>query len=180
MGKKGGVQPGSGRPKGSLNKSTLEQRKVLEAFNQRVMAKADALFNAQLTLAVGSVKVFRIDETEGENGKKRREHVHVTDSEEIKGLLDEHDGGPGVVDGTYYYFSDVLPDNKAIEAMLNRALGKAADKLEIIRPLDAARAAFERIRAMPNISEERAVEIVVETFPDVSEQELVIDTERVM
>ena len=134
MGKKGGVQPGSGRPKGSLNKSTLEQRKVLEAFNQRVMAKADALFNAQLTLAIGSMKVFRVDETEGDNGKKRRDHVHVTDAEEIKRLLDEHDGGNGLVDGTYYYFSDVLPDNKAIEAMLNRALGKPTEKVEHSNP----------------------------------------------
>lgn len=130
MGKKGGIQPGGGRPKGSLNKSTLEQRKVLEAFNQRVMAKADALFNAQLTLAVGSMKVFRIDETEAEGGKKKREHVHVTDADEIKRLLDEHDGSPGVVDGVYYYFQDVLPDNKAIEAMLNRALGRAAETIK--------------------------------------------------
>lgn len=130
MGKKGGVQPGSGRPKGSLNKSTLEQRKVLEAFNQRVMAKADALFNAQLVLAIGSMKVYRIDEVEGEGGKKRREHVHVTDANEIKALLDEHDGMNGVVDGVYYYFTDVPPDNKAIEAMLNRALGKPKETLE--------------------------------------------------
>ena len=129
MGKKGGPQPGGGRPKGSLNKSTLEQRKVLEAFNQRVMAKADALFNAQLTLAVGSMKVFRIDEIQ--DGKKtRREHVHVTDADEIKRLLDEHDGAAGTVDDVYYYFQDVLPDNKAIEAMLNRALGRAAETIK--------------------------------------------------
>jgi hypothetical protein len=134
LGKKGGKQPGGGRPRGSLNKATLEQRKVLDAFNQRVMAKADALFNAQLTLAVGSMKVFRIDETEGDGGKKKREHVHVTDSEEIKTLLDEHDGSPGVVDGVYYYFQEVAPDNKAIEAMLNRALGRAAETVKHENP----------------------------------------------
>lgn len=98
------------------------------------MAKADALFNAQLTLAVGSMKVFRIDETEGDNGKKKREHVHVTDADEIKALLDEHDGAPGVVDGVYYYFQDVPPDNKAIEAMLNRALGRAAETVKHENP----------------------------------------------
>lgn len=126
---KGGKQPGAGRPKGAKNKATLERQKVLDAFNQRVMAKADALFNAQLTLAVGSMKVFRVDETE-ENGKKKREHVHVTDADEIKRLLDEHDGASGVVDGVYYYFSDVLPDNRAIDSMLNRALGKPKETLE--------------------------------------------------
>lgn len=127
---KGGKRPGAGRPKGKPTKATLEKQKVADAFNQRVMAKADALFNAQLTLAVGSMKVFRIDETEGENGKTKREHIHVTDPDEIKRLLDEHDGMGGVVDGVYYYFTDVPPDNKAIEAMLNRALGKPVDTIE--------------------------------------------------
>lgn len=138
MGKKGGRQPGAGRPKGSQNKATLERRKVLEAFNQRVMAKADALFNAQLTLAVGSVKVFRIDETEGDNGKKKREHVHITDADEIKALLDAYDGGNGVVGGSYYYFSDVLPDNKAIDSMMNRTFGKPTEKITIdVNKLDS-------------------------------------------
>jgi hypothetical protein len=172
LGKKGGVQPGSGRPRGSLNKSTLEQRKVLEAFNQRVMAKADALFNAQLTLAVGSMKVFRVDEVEGDNGKKKREHVQVTDSEEIKALLDEHDGAPGVVDGVYYYFQEVAPDNKAIEAMLNRALGKAVEKIEISKPAEAAKDAVQTILTETGMSEERARAIVAARF-GIPEQELI-------
>lgn len=134
MARKGGKQPGAGRPKGSQNKSTLEKQKVLEAFNQRVMAKADALFNAQLMLAVGSMKVFRIDETEGENSKTKKEHVHVTDPDEIKALLDEHEGMNGTVDGVYYYFTDISPDNKSIEAMMNRAFGKPKEQLEHSNP----------------------------------------------
>ena len=126
----GGKRSKAGRKLGSKSKATLEQQKVLAAFNQRVMAKADALFNAQLSLAVGSIKVFRIDET-GEGKNKKREHVLVTNEDEIKVLLDEHDGSNGTVDGVYYYFSTVLPDNKAIEAMLNRAVGKAPDKHEV-------------------------------------------------
>lgn len=126
----GGKRPGAGKPKGRKNSATLEKQKVLEAFNQRVMAKADALFNAQLTLAIGSMKVFRIDETEVENGKKKREHVHVTNADEIRRLLDEHDGAAGVVDGVYYYFTDVLPDNRAIDSMMNRAFGRPKETLE--------------------------------------------------
>lgn len=133
MGKRGGIQPGGGRPKGSKNKATLEKQKVAEAFNQRVMANANALFNAQLTLAVGSQKVFRVDET-GEGKSKKREHVLVTDADEIKVLLDEHDGRNGVVDGVYYYFSDVLPDNRAIDSMLNRAIGKPKESIEHTNP----------------------------------------------
>lgn len=131
---KGGKRPGAGRPKGKPTQKTLERQKVLEAFNQRVMAKADVLFNAQLMLAVGSMKVFRIDETEGENGRTKREHVHVTDPEEIKALLDEHEGMAGTVGGVYYYFTDVSPDNKAIEAMMNRAFGKPTEKHEHSNP----------------------------------------------
>lgn len=128
--KNGGKRPGAGRPKGGKNKATLEKQKVQEAFNQRVMQKADVLFNAQLTLALGSMKVFRIDETE-QDGKTKREHVHVTDPEEIKALLDEHDGLNGVVDGVYYYFVDVSPDNKAIDSMLNRVFGRATEHKDI-------------------------------------------------
>lgn len=127
---KGGKREGAGRKRGGKNQATLEKQKVAEAFSQRVMAKADALFNAQLTLAIGSMKVFRIDETIGENNKVKREHVHVTDADEIKRLLDEHDGANGVVDGVYYYFTDVPPDNRAIDSMLNRALGKPKETLE--------------------------------------------------
>lgn len=133
MAKNGGKRPGAGRKPGSKTKATLEKQKVAEAFNQRVMLKADALFNAQLTLAVGSMKVFRIDE-EGEGKSKKRVHVHVTDADEIKALLDEHDGQAGVVNDAFYYFSDVLPDNKAIDSMLNRALGKPKETVEHSNP----------------------------------------------
>lgn len=172
MAKSGGKRPGAGRKPGSRTKAKLEKMKVIEAFNQRVMAKADALFNAQLTLAVGSMKVFRIDEIEGDNGKKRRQHVHVTDADEIKALLDEHDGAPGVVDGVYYYFQDVLPDNRAIEAMLNRALGKAVDKIEIVKPTEAAREAIQSILSETGLSEDQARQIVASRF-GISEQELI-------
>lgn len=157
MAKKGGKQPGAGRPKGRLNQATLEKQKVAEAFNQRVMAKADALFNAQLTLAVGSMKVFRIDETEGDNGKIKREHVHVTDADEIKRLLDEHDGASGVVDGVYYYFTDISPDNKAIDSLLNRALGKPKDTLEHAGEIAHT---HKVVRVPPKVSKEEWSELL--------------------
>jgi len=130
---KGGKRPGAGRRVGSKNKATLEKQKVLEAFSQRVMAKADALFNAQFSLAVGSAKVFRIDE-EGEGKNKKRVHSLVTDPDEIKALLDEHDGGPGEVKGSYYYITTASPDNKALDSLLNRAFGKPKETHEVTGP----------------------------------------------
>ncbi len=126
---RGGKREGAGKKPGSKHKATLEKIRVAEAFNQRVMNAADALFNAQLTLATGSMKVFRIDEEITESGKVKRVHVHITDPDEIKALLDEHDGSAGVVKDKYYYFSEVLPDNRAIDSLLNRALGKAPEKI---------------------------------------------------
>lgn len=127
---KGGKRENAGRKRGSKNKATLEKAAVQEAFNQRVLNAADLLFNAQFKLAVGSQKVFRVDETEVE-GKIKRVHVLVTDAEEIKGLLDEHDGADGDFEGNYYYFQSVMPDNRAIDSMLNRALGKPKETLDL-------------------------------------------------
>lgn len=154
---RGGKRAGAGKPKGQKHKTTLEKLRVAEAFNQRVMAKADALFNAQLVLAVGSMKVFRVDESEAENGKKKREHVHVTDQEEIKRLLDEHDGMNGVVDGVYYYFTDVLPDNRAIDSMLNRALGKPKETLEHAGEIAHT---HKVVRVPPKVSKEEWSELL--------------------
>lgn len=134
----GGKREGAGRKVGSKNKSTLEQFKVAEAFNQRILNKADELFNAQLQLATGSAKVFRVDEETDDKGKTKRVHVHVTDPDEIKALLDEYDGAPGQINGVYYYFADILPDNRAIDSLLNRGLGKPTENLKIdVRDIDA-------------------------------------------
>lgn len=127
---KGGKRPGAGRRVGSKNKATLEKAAIQEAFNQRVMVQADSLFNAQLSLAVGSVKVFEVVETKDGN-RTKREHFLVTNTERIKEVLDGFDGvGSGVIDDTYYLVSNVLPDNRAIDSMLNRALGKPKDTME--------------------------------------------------
>lgn len=109
---------------------TLEKKAIQEAFNQRVMTQADALFNAQLSLAVGSVQVFRVDEEETENGKIKRIHTLVTNPAEIKQVLDAHDGGAGIVGQSYYFVSELPPQNIAIESMFNRTLGKPKDTVE--------------------------------------------------
>lgn len=131
MAKKGGKQPGAGRPKGVKNKATLVQKAINDAFNQRVMVHAGSLFQAQLTLAVGSVKVFRVDEV-GEGKEKKRVHTLVSDSDKIQKVLDETDGdGGATVEDGYYFVTHVLPDNKAIDSMLNRALGKPTESLKL-------------------------------------------------
>ncbi len=127
----GGKRPGAGRPKGKLNAKTLEKTAVRDAFNQLVMRSATRLFNAQLDLALGEKQLF-VKYFVGE-GKDRKSVVQVvTDPELIKEYLID-DGATLNASGTdeYYYISTKPADNRAIQALLDRALGRAPDKLEI-------------------------------------------------
>lgn len=121
----------TGRPKGALAQKTLEKIAVLSAFRQRVMRHADDLFNAQYAKAVGSIQVFRIDEEEDANGKVKRVHTLVTDAGEIKRVLDEGEGCDAIVGKSYYFVTEIPPDNKAIDSLFDRTFGKAQQSVEI-------------------------------------------------
>lgn len=118
-------------PKGTKIHRTLEKEAVIAAYRQRIMKHADNLFNAQYAKAVGSIQIFRVDEFEDENGKKKREHILLTDTDEIKQVLDDTDGTSGVSGEKYYIVAPVLPDGKSIDSMLDRAFGKAQQSVEI-------------------------------------------------
>lgn len=123
-GKKGG------RPKGTYNPQTLERKKIEEAVRQRILRHADEIINAQIGLAKGLMHVYRIDERL-EGKKVIREHVLVTDPDEIKEVLDENDGGDGVVGDNYYYIATKDPNNMASDSLLNRGIGKPTDSVDI-------------------------------------------------
>lgn len=121
----GGKRKKSGRKAGSLNKATLEKKKIEEAFTQRVLGSAERLFNSQFSLAQGCSHLYRIDEVR--RGKEiKRKHVLVTDPEEIRMYLDEE-----VDPDKYYYITTKSPDNKAIDSLLDRAFGRAKQKVEV-------------------------------------------------
>ena len=143
-----------GRPKGALSASTLEKRKVEAAFNQRILKHANDLFNAQLNLAKGVTHVYKIVES-GEGKTKKREHVLVTDPEEIKALLDEHDGGNGVVDDTYYYITTKDPQNMSIDSLLNRGIGKPTDKVDVTTDGEALTSNKELLELSKQLNELR-------------------------
>lgn len=126
--KRGGPRPNSGRPKGRVDQKTLDKLRVFEAYKQRILKKANALFNSQYSLATGTAYMYRIEET-GEGKNKKREHVLVTNPTEIKEVLDETEGAGGVVDDVYYYITTKPGDNKAIDSMLDRVFGKATQPL---------------------------------------------------
>lgn len=134
--KHGGARENAGRPKGSKNKATLEQQKVKEAFNQRVMLHADRLFNAQMNLAVGEqVLMVKVTERNSKGNVIRTYHEQVTDVELIKQYLDYEEGINDTEspddENNFYYLTTKSANNQAIDSLLNRALGKAPDKIEV-------------------------------------------------
>lgn len=135
----GGRRPNqNGRPKGSYAKKTLEAMKVREAFRQRVLQHADDLFNAQFDLAVGEkVLMVKIRERDAKGKILRTYFEEVTDKEKIKQYLDWTEGDENTVaddpndDEHFYFITTKASNNQALEALLNRGLGKVADKLEV-------------------------------------------------
>lgn len=118
-----------GKQKGYKAPHTLEAQEVKKKFVERVHNHADDLFNAQLSTALGSTYVYRIERTKVDN-KTKEEHILVTDPEEIKMFLDEHEGSSGSIDGEYYYITTKAPDNVAINSLLNRAMGTPTQTIE--------------------------------------------------
>ncbi len=146
---RGGKRANAGAPKGTIQRRSLEKSAVARALRERTMAQADNLFNAQLAKAVGSVMVFRVDEEEIGGGKTKRVHTHITNPDEIKRVLDENEGGAGRVGADYYFVTNIPPDNKAIDSMLDRTFGKAMQTVEI-----------------SDISDDRAVQIAQDVYAE--------------
>lgn len=125
---KGGKQPGAGRKKGSMNKSTLEKLQVLNEYRQRVYGQADKLLNAQLSLAVGVQYVYRLVPTD----KGRMKSILVDDPEEISLAIDSMQMGSvnEALEGSkkYYTITTKEPNVYAIDSMMNRAFGKPKEE----------------------------------------------------
>lgn len=108
------------RPKNSTISSIEEKRLARERMRERVHAVQDKLINAQIAVALGSSELYRVD-TDDKGNRKRP--VLVTDEEEIKRYLA---GDCDRDDSTYYYIFTKQPDTKAIDSLLDRALGRAS------------------------------------------------------
>lgn len=136
--KKGGAQPGAGRPKGRVNQSTLDAMAVKKKYQERIRKSADRLFNAQFSLATGTQMLFVIHtDSKGRRGKPEL----VTDVDIISRFLDENEGVDGSMkiddyaDGSqcddYFFITTKLPDSRTITDMLDRAMGKPDATLDV-------------------------------------------------
>ncbi len=127
---RGGYQPGAGRPKGKKNLATIEKDKAESLMKQRILSRLNPLLNAQFSLAEGVSYVYKVIDT-GKGKESDRKHTIVTNPEEIKKFLDEHNGKNGSVDDVYYYITTEAPDIRAIDSMLDRVFGKAKQSVDM-------------------------------------------------
>ncbi len=138
-GKNGGVRAGGGRPKGSIAKSTRTALEAKNRFIQRVQSNVDKLFDAQLDLATGEkVLMVKITERDDDGKIKKIYHEIVDDPEIILQYMNNEDGYNNRedyeninTDEEYYYMTVKPANNQAIQGMLDRAFGKAPEKIEI-------------------------------------------------
>lgn len=121
----GGKRDGAGRPEGSQNKNTIEDKIVKEEFRQRVLKNMNVLINSQMSLAQGCQLLFKVKKSKkGENAKPEL----VTRQSEIEDYLaGEYDDE----DGVYYFITTKVPDNKAIDSLIDRVFGKAPQSVDL-------------------------------------------------
>jgi hypothetical protein len=143
-----------GRPKGTKSKKTLEKEAVLAAFRERAMRASGVLFDSQLTLARGQTFLYKIEkewvslgETKGGKEKgywKKLKPVLVESQTEIEsyleGMIEEGDPDDDQDRGaTYYYLTTKEPNNNAIDSLLDRTFGKAAQSVAITGSLNISK-----------------------------------------
>lgn len=121
MAKKGGPQPGSGRPKGSLS---LKARTALE-IKQRIAQKADHLLNAEFIEALGSFVVMKANP--GFPGQFTR----VTDEDEIVRFIQEHKGANGKMGESVYILAAQPGNYKSRQYLFDRAFGRPSQAVEV-------------------------------------------------
>lgn len=138
--KKGGPQPGSGRPKGKLNQSTLDAMAVKKEYQDKIRRNADKLFTAQMSLASG-VQMLFVVHTDSKGTRRKPEMI--TNPDLIARFLEENEGVDGVLKSDeekrdpkskvedYYFLTTKIPDSRTISDMLDRAFGKADATLDV-------------------------------------------------
>ena len=119
----GGKRPNSGRPLGSMNKSTREQKEVENYYKDRVKDSIESLVNSQMNLAKGIQMLFKIHTNS--KGERSKPELVTSQSEIEEYLAGDYDDSED-----YYFITTKAPDNKALDSLLDRTIGKASQKIE--------------------------------------------------
>lgn len=125
----------AGRKKGKKNAVTLEREAVQKAIQEQIMQQAEVLVRSAMIPAKGMNFIYRIDEIKNKQGKVvGTKHRIVKNQEEIAMALDKMAEGGYDPDGEFYYVTTREPNHKAIQMLLDRALGKSKESIELSNP----------------------------------------------
>lgn len=147
-------------------------QEIEKEFQKRVGFSAHKLLNAQMSIALGTQSLYRVNIGVDDRGKEKRTHSLVTDQEEIRQYLDD----PTMINGSdYFYITTKAPDNNAINSVLDRLLGKASTKIVGPNNADGSEGPIKVIVAnfsTGKIMEPQATQPIVESvIQDVIEEE---------
>jgi hypothetical protein len=111
-----GKRPNAGRPKGSLNKATVEQKELERQFKERIAADLAPLADALLRKAKGVEHLQAQDPKTGQ-------WVSVTDPKMMAMVLNGPEG--------YRRLSAKDPDTQALRECFDRLFGQAKQSIEV-------------------------------------------------
>lgn len=114
------------RKQGVKALENISKEVIEEEVNKRIGHHAHQLLNAQLSLAIGTQHLYKVHVKYDKKGNPQKTHHLVTDPEEIREYLDN----PAKVQGSdYFVITTKQPSETAINAALDRLLGKASTKI---------------------------------------------------
>lgn len=124
-----GTNHKGGRPKGSYSQKTLDRQKTLEAWRQRAMKVAQQLLDSQLSIAKGQQFLYKVVTLK--SGMRSKPEL-ITDEGTIRAYLNEELNEPD--DAEFYFITTKEPNNFAIDSIMDRTFGKAAQSLQVEDP----------------------------------------------
>lgn len=112
---RGGKRPGAGKPKGYKHQHTLEKEAQLELLRQRVLARSEQLWNAQMEHACGvSYMVLRASDGT---------FARATDEKQIDAAC--------AAGATAFRIFTQAPNTQAFTDLMNRTFGKPPERVEM-------------------------------------------------
>lgn len=118
-------------------KITLAKEEVFRLMQERLAERALKLIDTQTVIAHGTIKVYKMVSHFQGSGKNRRKvrgkPELVTNEDEIARCIDYQygDGESPNDDDEYFFVSTKDPDNRAIQAQIDRVFGKSAQPLDL-------------------------------------------------
>lgn len=120
--KRGGAGRGQGRKKGYKEPHTITKEKISEQVKMQIFGMAKKLIQSQAIVAFGTHKMIAVKK--GADGKITTETIR--DEDRMEALLAD-----GVYGKDYLIVEGREPDAKAADMLLNRALGKATETIDL-------------------------------------------------